>query len=124
VRRTLNCAREVREKKLVTQNAGVDAERKLLDPLGYGEGRVRGWDCSWRRGALGGGHQSPAGSDTLRGWAGDPCVLACVETARLVRLFDAMRGWGSAGVMPGIFCVCFGCPEWSRGRDGDDRGMN
>ena len=46
---------------------------------------------------------SPAGRDTLRSGAGDPCVLACVETARRLSSFDAMRGCGSVGVTPGMF---------------------
>jgi len=38
-RRELDRGRGVREEELVARSVQVDAERELLDPLGYGEGR-------------------------------------------------------------------------------------
>jgi len=38
-RRELDCGRGVREEELVARSVEVDAERKLLNPLGFGEGR-------------------------------------------------------------------------------------
>jgi hypothetical protein len=109
-RRGLDWGREAREEALAARSVEVDAERELLDPLGYGEGRESERDA-WvgllvETGVS--GRSSPSGRDMLRCGAGDPCVLACVETARLLASFDAMRGCRSVGVMPGIFCVCSG----------------
>jgi len=99
----------LREEELVARSVEVDAERELLDPLEYGEDRDSERDAWARLLAETVGvrrRSSPAGRDTLRGGAGDPCVLACVETARRLSYFDAMRGCGSVGVTPGMFCVC------------------
>ena len=38
-RREPDCGRGVREEELVARSVDVDAERELLNPLGYGEGR-------------------------------------------------------------------------------------
>ena len=109
-RRELDCGRGVRE-ELVVRSVEVDAERELLDPLGYGEGRDSERDA-WVRllAETGGvrGRSSPVGRDTLRSGTGDPCELACVERARRLLSFDGMRGCASVGVILGIFCVCSG----------------
>jgi len=109
-RREPDCGRGVREEELVARSVEVDAARVLLDPLGYGEGRGSERDAWVRLLAETGvrGRSSPSGRDTLRSGAGDPCVVACVETARRLASFDAMRGCASVGVMPRIFCVCSG----------------
>ena len=105
-RRGLDWGREARDEALAARSVEVDAERELLDPLGYGEGRDSERDA-WvgLLAETGGvkGRSSPSGRDMLRCGAGEPCVLACVETARLLVSFDAMRGCRSVGVMPRIF---------------------
>ena len=107
-RREPDCGRGVREEELVARSVEVDAERELLDPLGYGEGRESERGACVRLLAETGvrGRSSPSGRETLRSGAGDPCELACVETARQPPSFDGMRGCISVGVMPGVFCVC------------------
>ena len=125
-RREPDCGRGVREEELVARSVDVDAERELLDPLGYGEGRESERGACVRLLAETGvrGRSSPSGRETLRSGAGDPCVLACVEMARRLPSFDGMRGCASVGVMPGVFCVCFGwTDEVSNGeceRDGNE----
>lgn len=101
--------REVVVVVVVGRSVEVEAERELLDPLGYGVGRDSERDAWFGLIAdMGGvrGRSSPTGRDTLRCGAGDPCVLACVETARRLPSFDVMRGCGSVVAIPGIFCVC------------------
>ena len=122
-RREPDCGRGVRVEELVARSVEVDAARELLDPLGYGEGRGSERDAWVKLLAETGsvrGRSSPSGRDTLRSGAGDPCVLACVETARRLPSFDAMRGCASVGVMPEIFCVCSGWTGVSNGEREQD----
>ena len=74
----------LRDEELVPRSVEVDAGRELLDMVGYGEGRDSERDACVGLLAEAGGvtrRSSSAGKDTLRGGAGDPCVLACVEMA-------------------------------------------
>jgi hypothetical protein len=55
---------------------------------------------------------SPAGRDMPRSRADDHRADTA-ETGRWSLSFDAMRGCGSVGVIPGVFCICSGpvrCP--------------
>jgi hypothetical protein len=110
-RRDVDGARGAREEELVTRSVDVDAERELLEPLGYGEGRDSD-RVAWVGLAadMGGvrGRSSPRGRDMLRRGAGE---VPCVDTARRPASFDTVRGsCVSEGGMAGILSSGFSEP--------------
>jgi hypothetical protein len=92
-RRELDCGRGVGE-EFVARSVEVDVERKLLDPLGYGEckdsNRDAGVGLLVETGGIK-GRSSLAGRDVLRSGAGDSCSCLC--------------GAGASGVYPWESCL-------------------